>query len=159
MAVLVIMTSQKMRSLARLVITARNILGGDDTTTLHSLISAGCFDAVLQATENICVLENDESGRPLFKNPSFGVKIGHILVKCAKIKKGLGIRTNSQIMINDSDAFLGLHKTDWTNVISSSALATYKHRKYNNPEVMPLTQDLLKFFPRAENSFVDETVI
>jgi hypothetical protein len=47
-------------------------------------------------------------------------------------------------MIADADAFLALHKADWTNRISSAALATFKRRKYNNPDVLPLTDDLLK---------------
>lgn len=56
----------------------------------------------------------------------------------------MGIRNKCQIMIADADAFLALHKADWTNRISLAALATFKHRKYNNPDVLPLTDDLLK---------------
>ena len=110
--------SKKMRSLAKLVLTSREVDGAESTLTLHSMIVGATFDIVLKATEIICKLEISESGRPLLENTSFGVKIGHILVKIAEIKKGMGLRTNSQFMIKDSDDFSALHKSDWTANIS-----------------------------------------
>jgi sulfur relay (sulfurtransferase) DsrF/TusC family protein len=138
--------SQKMRLLARLVLATRE--GAENrvhsSSTLESLISGRGFDAVIEATESLCQLEDDELGRPLFKNPSLALHVGHVLVKCAEIKKGMGIRNNFPTTIADADAFLALHKADWTSRISSAALATFKYRRYNNPDVLPLTDDLLK---------------
>ena len=102
--------SQKMRMLARLVLGTRKVDGIESTATLHEMISGASFDAVVKATEIICQVDSSDLGRPLFKNPTFGVKIGHILVKCAELKKGLGIRTSSQSMREDADAFIALHK-------------------------------------------------
>ena len=56
----------------------------------------------------------------------------------------MGIWSNCQNLITDADAFLALHKADWTTRISSAALATFKHRKYNNPEELPITDDVVK---------------
>lgn len=83
--------SQKMRLLARLVLAVREAENGVDfTSTLESLISGRGFDPVIEATEALCQIEDDELGRPLYKNPSLGLHIGHVLVKCAEIKKGHG---------------------------------------------------------------------
>lgn len=136
--------SQKMRSLARLVLMMREMNSVDASASLQTILNGGCFDAVLKATEAICKLEANELGKPQFKNPSFGIRVGHMLVKAAELKKGLGIRTSCSIMISDADHFLALHKNEWTNVIASTASSTLKHRRYNNPEVLPVTSDLLK---------------
>jgi hypothetical protein len=149
--------SQKMRMLARLVLQTKKIGGVEPDVNLHMLLCGASFDAVLAATEEICQVDSSELGRPLFKNPSFGIQIGHILVKCAELKKGLGIRTNSVSMVQDSDSFISLHKSDWTSVISSSALATYKHRRYNAPEVLPVTSDLLKLKKYQESTIASLT--
>jgi hypothetical protein len=81
--------SQKMRLLSRLVLTTREGAenGEDSSSTLESLISGRGFDAVIEATETLCQLDDDELGRSLFKNPSHALHIGHVLVKCAEIKK------------------------------------------------------------------------
>jgi hypothetical protein len=80
--------SQKMRLLSRLVLATRETENSVETSsTLESLISGRGFDSVIEATEALCQIEDDELGRPLYKNPSLGLHIGHILVKCAEIKK------------------------------------------------------------------------
>lgn len=47
--------SQKMRSLARLVIAVRNMDGVDASVSLQLMISGSFFNAVLTATETICI--------------------------------------------------------------------------------------------------------
>lgn len=134
-----------MRSLARLVLTMREMNSIDSSTSLQTILNAGCFDAVLKATEAICKLEANTLAKPQFKNPSLGIRVGHMLVKATELKKGLGISTGCSIMISDADHFLALHKNEWINVIASTASSTPKHRRYNNPGVLPVTSDLLKF--------------
>ena len=135
--------SQKMRHLARLVLAVKQS-SHPEFPTLDTLISGAGFDCVLETTGNLCQLEDNELGRPLFKNPSLGLKLGHILVKCAEIKRGIGIRNSIKSMIKDADAFINLHGADWTDCVSSTSHATFKHRKYNNPDILPMTADLLK---------------
>jgi len=121
--------SQKMRLLARLVLSVRQGRYAGQYPNLESLITGAAFDCVIETTEQLCQLEENELGRPLFKNPTLGLNMGHILVKIAEIKRGMGIRNSIRSYIDDADAFLNLHKADWTNHISSASLATFKHRK------------------------------
>ena len=39
---------------------------------------------------------------------------------------------------------MSLHKSEWTSKVSSAALASLKHRRYNDPDILPLTSDLVK---------------
>lgn len=138
--------SQQLRQLSRLLFEVR--FGEDEPNeqvTLDKCLSARRFDMVLQATERLCKREvRSDSGRPLYENPCIGLKMGHNLVKCAEIKKGQAMRAGDTVMEQEANAFLILHKTDWSNKISSTSLASLKQRRYNHPDVLPVTSDLIK---------------
>jgi hypothetical protein len=141
--------SQRKRQLARLVRevnTVNRSLSNDNAEHVDLLecISGRYFDLVVQATRQFCGYYDDPSGRPMFTNPSLGLKLGHNLVKCAELKKRLALRSGSIEMHADAEPFLTLLKSEWTSSVSSSALATFKHRRYNAPQLMPLTSDLVK---------------
>ena len=134
--------SQKMRHLARLLKQVNSVT--QHPICLDQGLSGNRFDDIVAATQAICVFDDNEDGRPLFNVPSFGLKIGHILVQCASLKKGLGIREQSSRRIKDAEDFLALHKSEWTNRVSAAALATFKSRRYNCPQALPLTSDLVR---------------
>jgi len=137
--------SQQMRHLARLLAEVRKQETADEQTTLEGLLSGSNFDRVVEATERLSKRHIDkDTGRPLCVKPSVGLKLGHILVKCAEMKKGMGIRTGDKVMENEADTYLSLHRSEWTNKISSASLNSLKHRRYNNPDILPLTKDLVK---------------
>ena len=135
--------SQRMRQLGRLLI-AVNSERDVEPLTLNECLTGKVFDDVVNATEKLCQSYDDPTGRPLFRNPSLGLKVGHSLAKCAEIKKGMALRTSDVIMAQEAESFLLLHKCEWTNRVSSSSLASLKQKRYNNPDVLPLTSDLLK---------------
>jgi len=141
-----------MRQLGRLV--AKINENRDEKLTLSDCLSGQHFDDVVEATKALCKAFDDASGRPLFSNPSIGLKLGHSLVKCARIKKGIAVRTRDVILGHDADSFLSLHKADWTDRVSSASLASLKRRRYHNPDILPLTSDHLKLkeFQSSENS-------
>jgi len=47
------------------------------------------------------------------------------------------------IIRNSNNKNNGQHKSDWTHLISSVALATLKTNKFNKPSALPVTSDLL----------------
>lgn len=152
--------SQQLRILARLLSAVRKERGAEKQTTLESLLSGRNFDRVVEATEKLSKRHIDkDTGRPLCVKPSVGLKLGHILVKCAEMKRGMGIRTGDSVMEKEADAFLSLHSGEWTNKISSASLTSLKHRRYNNPDILPLTEDLIKLRKYQETSLVTFTDI
>jgi hypothetical protein len=152
--------SQSMRQLAKLILEVNKIHCAQASNAvehidLNQCISGRYFDVVIQATQQLCGYFDDPCGRPMFHNPSLGLKLGHSLIKCAELKKGFALRCGSTEMSDDAEAFLSLHKSEWTNSISSSSLATLKHRRYNAPRLLPLTSDLVKLKIYQEKMTVD----
>jgi predicted transcriptional regulator len=139
---------QKMRQLARLVQEVNSQLAQKKNNAPHlelfDCLKGEKFNLIAEATRNLCGYYDDPSGRPMFRNPSLGLKLGHHLVKCAEIKRGMAVRCGDQLMKQHAEAFLDCHKQDWINYVSSASLATFKLRKYNTPDELPLTSDLVK---------------
>ena len=71
-------------------------------------------------------LISDYHGRHMFSNPSMVLKLGHLLVKLALLKIGLGIRTRDKEQRKDAKAFLALHKGAFTDALASAALSSQK---------------------------------
>lgn len=125
--------SQQMRQLAKLVLQVNNTRknqanNGEGDIDRNQCICGMYFDSVVEATKQLCDPYDDPNGRPLFHKLFMGLKLGHSLVKCAELKKGLALRCDSDEMSDDAEAFLALHKAEWTNKISARALARLKQR-------------------------------
>ena len=82
------------------------------------------FDNIVIATRSMCGIYDDSSGRPLFRNPSLGLKLGHNLAKCAALKKGVALRAADWVSVEEANNFLSLHNSEWTSRISSVSLIT-----------------------------------
>ena len=111
---------------------------------VNQCLSVSNFDNIIEATRSLCGVYDDPGGRPLFRIPSLGLKLGHSLKSCAEAKRGIAVRAGDYVTVQEADDFLSLHSSEWTSRVSSASLASLKYRKYNNPELLPLTSDLVK---------------
>ena len=139
--------SQRMRQLGRLKLQLRKDLKTNDSSKLQlvNCITGTGFDSVIKAVENLCGIEIDaQHRRRSVQKPSLALKLGHSLAKLAQMKKGAAIRNNDNTMRQEAEAFASLHESDFTDLISTVALKTLSDKKYNRPEVLPLTEDLVK---------------
>ena len=134
--------SQRMRQLGRLKVKLHEV--SQVVKPLARYITGMHFDDVISSVEDLCGLAVDDSGRRCFRNPSLALKLGHSLVKCAQIKKGLAIREDNIQRRQDAEAYLSLHHAEYCDAISSSAMATLQQRKHNKPLELPVTDDLVK---------------
>jgi hypothetical protein len=141
--------AQRMRLLGRLL-NHINKSNGFTKVTLMDCIDGRHFDDVLAGVEQLCGGSMDETGRCIFLKPSLGTKLGHSLLKCAKLKKTKAIRNNSKKMEAQADRFIALHQSDWVDSISSKALMTLKLKRLKGPEQLPQTQDLIKLKEHLE---------
>ena len=55
------------------------------------------LDLILQAVEILCEARTDETGRNIFSKPSLGSKLGHSLLKCARLKKREAIKESNKV--------------------------------------------------------------
>ena len=89
--------SQRMRQLARLILRVNTMIENRQCkVSLCQCLSGVYFDTVVEATRSLCTPHEASENRPLFRNPSIGLKLGHALIKRAELKKGIGIRNDDE---------------------------------------------------------------
>ena len=106
-------------------------------------MSGGRFDEILSAIENVARLQENAEGIRVFEIPSLALRLGHNLLKCAELKRGMGIRQQNGQLKEEAETFIQLHSSEWTDKVSSIALATLKTNHFNKPEMLPVTEDLV----------------
>lgn len=135
--------SQHMRMMATLLIEVRRVANNADLTLLQC-ISPERFDDIVAAVQQRCRLLITKGSRPQLDNaPSFGLKVGHDLHKCAQLVRNQALKTRNAELLADADAFASIHKFEWPRKISSHALSTLNHRKQNKIDLLPCTEDLV----------------
>lgn len=143
---------QRMRLLGKLSIQTG--LSVDD------MIKPGNFNKVVKAVEQRAGLF-EQNKRFYFTVPSFALRAGHILFKCSRLKLTESLKTNDTVAQKEARAFQEVYDGEWTCRVSKIALATLKERKYNKPELLPLTQDtvkLEKFLTEQIKTLADEII-
>ncbi|XP_076107660.1 uncharacterized protein LOC143075943 isoform X3 [Mytilus galloprovincialis] len=133
--------SQRMRQLARLKLKFNEM--NKSEKDLQSLINPEYFDCIITAIQKLAGYHRNEQQIFAFETPSLALNMGHNLVKTAEIKRGNAIRMSDDVMKKESDDFLMLHSSDWTQMISAVALATLRTNKFNKPMALPVTSDLV----------------
>lgn len=147
------MTRQHMRQLGRLVIELRE--HDPNKSSLAEWLFPSCFDIVVDTVKSLCKVHelHDKSMRPTFGIPSLALKLGHHIRKCISIEKGSALRKCDRNRCETLDCFMQLIDLEWSTRISSSALATLYTKKMNASNLLPLTEDLVKF-----NNFIEKEI-
>jgi hypothetical protein len=140
---------QRMRQLGRLRLelnrrSSQSQEGRICDKKLTEYISGHGFDEIIGAVESLAGLKTNEHGISTFTVPSLPLRLGHNLLKCAELKRGMALRNQDDQMLKSSEIYIKLHLAEWTDKISSIALATLKTNKFNQPTMLPVTSDLLK---------------
>ena len=127
----------KMREVARLLAAVREI--DSSVTWIADCLCPSKFDTVVRAVKNLCGF-NETSNR--YNIPSLALKLGHSLKKCCAILTCAGIKKGDEDQRKSADDFLYLCDKEWTTEISSAALTTLTMSKMNQPQLLPLTEDI-----------------
>ena len=131
--------SNKLRELGRLVLEARKCC--EKIKSLTDCLTPILFDFVLQAVSELSGW-NEEDGT--VRVPSIGIKLGHTLKKVAKILKGEAIMNGMHNIKGQADDFCSLLEIKWNDEIAKLARNELEQRKWNRPQLLPLTSDLQK---------------
>lgn len=104
------------------------------------------FDDVLDAVKKLCNSEDGQTmrGCEKYELPSLALKLGHSLKKLAQIKVGQALRKRDDIRLKEATNYLKLHENEWGERISSQANNTLAERKFNQENVLPLTDDIVR---------------
>lgn len=134
--------AQRMRQLARLRIQLVKIKN-EPNVKISDFLSGPGFDNIIKAIEVECEFYLDGNGRRLYRNHSLALKLGHSLHKCAQLKRGMCIRSGDTASLKDAEDFLALHNSEFTDRVSSPALAAQR-LKSNTLREFPDEADLQK---------------
>ena len=129
--------SNKLRELSRLVLESRNCC--TDIDSLQDCLKPKNFPFIIQAATELSGW-NEEDGT--IRCPSIGIKVGHSLKKCCKLLKGEGIVSGLQSLKLQADDFSSLMDIKWNDEIARVARTELDQRKWNKPQLLPLTSDL-----------------
>ena len=66
-----------------------------------------------------------------FKTPSFPLKIGLALEKCATLLKDIGIKKKNDQFVKNGGLFSQLYKLEWSVKITSVSIRTLANNKFN----------------------------
>ncbi len=95
------------------------------------------FDSVIFAVHSL-------TGRGTgIKSPSLALKFGHGLKKVARILIGQSLCRRNEVAKTNAEDFLLLMEIKWTEKVSRNALQTLANKKFNKPQDIPLTEDLV----------------
>lgn len=134
--------AQRMRQLGRLHCKLVN----DDELKqpLSTYLSGKQFDHTIEAVYAVCDYTVNEQDVPIFQKPGLALRLGHNLVKVAQIKRGLAIRQDDNLAEMEAERFLKLKYAEWPDRVSTIALTTLATKNFNEPDMIPLTTDIIK---------------
>ena len=132
------LVSQGIRQLSRLLIQLRtnNSMG----IHLKDFLKPEYFDHIVASVKTLCNFE--ESSAKSVGIPSLALKLGHAINKCITIQRGKALREKDQVLLQDMDNLEKLMGSEWSDTISYHSLGTLYKRKFNKPDLLPVTEDL-----------------
>ena len=132
------LVSQGIRQLSRLLIQLRtnNSMG----IHLKDFLKPEYFDHIVASVKTLCNFE--ESSAKSVRITSLALKLGHAINKCITIQRGKALREKDQVLLQDMDNLEKLMGSEWSDSISYHSLGTLYKRKFNKPDLLPVTEDL-----------------
>ncbi|KAJ8019345.1 hypothetical protein HOLleu_42106 [Holothuria leucospilota] len=135
--------SSKMLSSSRMVDELRKLCPNEGEY-VSDFLKPKCFDAILQAANNLGGPDMTETGDSSYEKPSTVLKLGHDMKRLATIKFCRALRSGDQTAEKEAKDYLFLHEKEWGLKMSCTALTTLKERKFNKGQNLPQTSDLVK---------------
>ena len=73
----------------------------------------------------------------IFEKPALALRKGHNLKKIVHIKYGTSLREDDYVGQMEAEVFLKLLNQEWTDKVSSIALASLAVNKFEKPKLLP----------------------
>lgn len=131
-----------MQNLARLLISLREAVN-DENAQLSQFLRPDKFDVLIQCVMQISKFDV-KRGEKEVGTPSLALHIGHSLKKRVCVVRGKALREKDKGLLEDVEHFEKLMEAEWNFRISHHSITTLNDRKHNQPELLPVTNDLKK---------------
>ncbi|CAH1107014.1 unnamed protein product [Psylliodes chrysocephalus] len=138
------------RELGRLVLKAKEL--NPNVTKLSQLLRASNYQLLKQSVFKEAEFNNETN---LFNKPSYALKVGISVRKCATMLKGDYLQDEIlREYIPELEAFLCVMEAKWFTEVSSHAHRTLAEVKWNKRKTVPLTRDIQKL-----NKYLNKQII
>ncbi|XP_067374903.1 uncharacterized protein [Channa argus] len=127
---------QKLREVGRLLLTLRRKFS---IYNLEEALKPNLFFKVIEAVKDVAGYDEESH---TYKTPSLALKLGHSLHKIGDIILSRAIAAEDDGMIKAAERFKRLCSSEWTQLVSHSALSTLSKSKFNKPSTIPFTKDV-----------------
>lgn len=131
--------SQKMRELGRflLAVKKRNCA----VRRLIDVCVPSNFKLAVAAAKDV---SGFDAAKNCYKTPSLACKIGYTLKRVCEIVVGSSLMDDDREAEQKALNFIKLIDSDWNTYVSKRARTNLEQEKWNKPEVLPLTEDVVK---------------
>lgn len=130
--------SQRLRELGRFVQAMKK--NDKEITNLSQCISPQRWRSVIKAARDVAGFNAVGHN---FKSPSYALKIGHSLKKCARILRNQANEVGDVIVKERMNTFIELYEDEWEERVSGAAIESLESTKYNTVKLLPLVKDVL----------------
>ena len=140
--------SNKMRELARLIITGRQQLPKANFHSLQDFLDPKNFYNTIEAVK--LTAGYDKVTRKYTK-PSLALCLGYSLNRCAQILHCDGLMENDERKCDHGQKFMELYHTMWADSISAGALQVIDINKTNQIKLLPMCEDVQTVYSHVKN--------
>jgi len=146
----------RLRKIGRLLLQVRKDNPSLRNATVHKIISPTLFKAVVHAAKEVCCYDADERK---YGAPSTAVHLGHDLRTCAAFLSSMAVQETDLDTEQKAKSFANLIKEDWNYEVSGGARREMQARKFNNPQLLPLTADVMKLTSHLKDVQAEQVVL
>lgn len=145
---LVSVTSQKIRTLARLIIQIKK--EEPNINNLQDFLSPKYFDLIVKCTK---IISGYNTLNDTFQTPSIVLKIGSSLKQCCEIAELNMLKSCDNLVFNETQNnkqksiknIRSIIEKQWSYELSTNACKDIYQKKWNKPAYLPLTSDIKIF--------------
>ena len=131
----------RLRKVGRVLLQIRKNNASLRSATVRTVISPTLFKTVVGAAKEVCHYNSDTYK---YGAPSTAVHLGHDLRACATFLKSMAAQEPDLDTERKAQSFAELVTSDWNYEISGAARRDMQAKKFNNPQLLPLTADVMK---------------
>ncbi|KAK3104010.1 hypothetical protein FSP39_023652 [Pinctada imbricata] len=131
--------SQKLRELGRVVLESKKLSG--EVCCIDDLLKTENWDTMIKSVKIIAGY-NSENNR--YAVPSFALKIGSSLHKCAIYLQSQGCTEGDETKKQIAESFLTKYEKDWNSSISEHAVSSLEATNFGRSLLLPLVENMLK---------------
>ncbi|KAI4899531.1 hypothetical protein NFI96_007438 [Prochilodus magdalenae] len=138
--------SQKMRELGRFMLAVKKL--APSVKHLVDVCVPSRFKLAIAAAKEV---SGFDASTKAYSTPSLACKIGYTLKRVCEIVVGNSIMEDDGETREKAQNFIKLIESDWNTYVSKLARTNLEQNKWNKPDVLPVTEDVVKLQKHLKN--------